>query len=965
MKKLLLSAIACFTMAASINAQEIQPCGTYQAREIYLKNVPGYAAKLNAAEAAARTDYQAYLQKIKSARTTSVQTTYTVPVVFHVLHSGENVGTGANVSDAALIAALAQVNKDYAKQNSDTTTIDPLFAPLYENAHMKFVLAKKDPQGNCSNGIVRHYDPKTVWSQSDLLNYQYSTMAAGNWNPSKYLNIYIVSNIVASGSVVGGGIIVGYTHLPGTSPVSAADAIVYRYDFLGGLNARSLSHEIGHWFGLSHTFGSTNDPGFECGNDDIGDTPSTTGFFSTCPKPGTYTSSPVVATPVDSSDITRVAFGTMKSTTPLNSLNGRVIRPLITLVATTVTPTTDSANYTAKGTVGAYSDFSDIYGNDFNAGTTNSISITSIAKSTDNNYVGVYMDYNRDGDFLDGNEAVYIPTVTVVNYNIVPLNATGKFTFNQSNTPVKINKTYTVATGPGTIVTTYTTTPDSFVVAPATVVIPGGTYGLVRMRVITSSTPITGPTMSITSGEIEDYNVNIGTTPSPTTGINMTMATCDSIRPNIENIMDYSSCPKMFTKGQNTKVRATCNSSISFRDSLVGIANLIATGIIDASGNPTGVTPCAPIADFAYNKTQTCAGQSISFNSTSYNSVPTSYLWSFEGGTPSTSTLSTQSVVYSTPGTYSVSLTATNANGSNTKTEMTLITADWNASTHLPYSENFESGQWWPAGMVVVNEDQATPTWELSNYGSNSSKSLILPNANYSQMFPGFAGNVDIIETPHFDFTNTTNLSFSFDYSFARKSSVVSTDETFKLQYSIDCGGSWTSIATAPSAAVMAASGGTVNAPYIPWSSSNPSKWVTKVIPVASLNTLNNKRDVRFRFWFQNDVTGGESQNLYIDNINISGTVGMNEFENSLDLAIYPNPTSSSSVVEFTSPSSSKATINVFDVTGRLVESGSLNAIAGMKSNYTVNSSSQLNSGIYFISINIDGKKVTKKLIIE
>ncbi len=978
MKKLLLSATAFLSLAASSYAQEIQPCGTYGAREIYLKNVPGYAAKLNAAETAARNEYQAYLEKAKTAKTASVVPTYTVPVVFHVLHLGENVGTGTNVSDAALIAALAQVNKDYAKQNSDTTQIDPLFKPLYQNAHMQFVLAKKDPNGNCTNGIVRHFDPNSNWSQSDLFAYQYSTMAAGNWNPSKYLNIYIVGNIVASGSVVGGGIIVGYTHLPGTAPVSASDAIVYRYDFLSGLNARSLSHEIGHWFGLSHTFGSTNDPGFECGNDDIADTPITTGFFSSCPKPYTSYTIPSVTTPVDSSDILKVTFGTptntlgnMVSNTALNSLNGTVTTPLFSIISTTaspvVTPTVATSNFTASGIPGGYSNFTDVvYGNDFNAGTTNSISITSSAKSTDNNYVAVYMDYNRDGDFLDANETVFTPTIVVDNYSITPIaNAYGTRMF---GAPLKINKTYTVApTPPSTVVLTYTTTPDSFITVPTQYIIPTGIYGLVRMRVMTSNTPITGPNMTITSGEIEEYNFNIGTTPTATTVTpNKTMATCDSIRPNIENIMDYSSCPKMFTKGQIAKMRLTCQSSIASRDSLVGVANLIATGIIDAAGNPTGVTPCAPVADFAYNKTQTCVGQSVVFNSTSYNSTPSSYSWVFEGASPSTSTLSSQTVTYSAPGTYSVSLTVSNANGSSTRTKNMLITVDWNGSASLPYSENFESGQWWPAGMVVVNENIGTPTWELSNYGAGgSTKSLVLPNANYTS-FQGFDGNVDIIETPHFDFTNTSNLSFSFDYSFARKDVVNPTSETFKLQYSTDCGGSWTNISSAPSASVMATSGGTVNAPYIPWSSTVPNpKWVNKVISPASLNILNNKRDVRFRFWFQNDVATGQSQNLYIDNINITGTVGVYEFENSLGLSIYPNPTSSSSQVELTSPIDSKVNIIVYDVTGRVVEQNVVNALSGIKTSYTVNASNKLNSGIYFITISIDNNKVTKKLVIE
>ena len=66
MKKLLLSATAFLSVAISLKAQQIQPCATYEAREYYLKNLPGYAAKVNAAETASRAEYQAFLQQSKA-----------------------------------------------------------------------------------------------------------------------------------------------------------------------------------------------------------------------------------------------------------------------------------------------------------------------------------------------------------------------------------------------------------------------------------------------------------------------------------------------------------------------------------------------------------------------------------------------------------------------------------------------------------------------------------------------------------------------------------------------------------------------------------------------------------------------------------------------------------------------------------------------------------------------------------
>jgi PKD repeat protein len=75
----------------------------------------------------------------------------------------------------------------------------------------------------------------------------------------------------------------------------------------------------------------------------------------------------------------------------------------------------------------------------------------------------------------------------------------------------------------------------------------------------------------------------------------------------------------------------------------------------------------APVANFSASKTVITKGETVTFTDLSTNS-PTSWSWSFAGGTPSTSTSQNPAVTYSTAGTYKVVLTATNSAGSNTKT---------------------------------------------------------------------------------------------------------------------------------------------------------------------------------------------------------------------------------------------------------------------------------------------------------
>ena len=82
----------------------------------------------------------------------------------------------------------------------------------------------------------------------------------------------------------------------------------------------------------------------------------------------------------------------------------------------------------------------------------------------------------------------------------------------------------------------------------------------------------------------------------------------------------------------------------------------------------------APIADFSPDLTNILEGQSVNFTNLSYYN-PTSYSWSFSGGSPATSTSANPpSITYNTAGVYDVSLTVTNANGSDTKTVTGQIT---------------------------------------------------------------------------------------------------------------------------------------------------------------------------------------------------------------------------------------------------------------------------------------------------
>lgn len=218
---------------------------------------------------------QTYIKNKASQKTSSA--TYIIPVVFHVIHTG---GTG-NISNIQIIDQIDILNKEFQRQQADTSLTPSPFKPFAAPFSVEFRLATIDPSGNCTNGIDRIYSTISACSvnEDDIKSISY-------WPNNKYLNIWLTESMHYSGQTgCSGG---GYATFPGGTPT--LDGINIRGDLIGSIGTaatnsgwgnffgRYLIHELGHWFNLRHIWGDMS-----CGNDFVSDTPPAEQSNSGCP----------------------------------------------------------------------------------------------------------------------------------------------------------------------------------------------------------------------------------------------------------------------------------------------------------------------------------------------------------------------------------------------------------------------------------------------------------------------------------------------------------------------------------------------------------------------------------------------------------------------------------------------------------------------------------------------------------
>ncbi len=412
----------------------------------------------------------------------------------------------------------------------------------------------------------------------------------------------------------------------------------------------------------------------------------------------------------------------------------------------------------------------------------------------------------------------------------------------------------------------------------------------------------------------------------------------------IENYMSYDNCQNMFTQDQVATMVSVLNSTSTTQ----GLAQLNTTANLNATGtnDPYTAPICTPIADFSYNKEYICAGDTVTFTDMSYNATPTSWNWTFTGGAPNSSSVQNPQIVYNTPGVYSAVHEPGTSAGTDVISKANIITVSSLTADYVgPFLDSYENVTQYSNDWRL--ESGSGQTWQNTTSAAKTGSRSVRIRNYFNQ-----SGNVYALISPSYDISTMSNKIMTFQQAFAKRSS--GNNDRLMVSYSIDCGATW--ILKVPLQGSFLATAPDHSSEFVPTS----NEWTMRTVDLTSIGSESN---VRFKFEFQS----GGGNNIYIDDINISGTTTIDEFDNIATFNVYPNPAKSGAKISF---NLIKDVNNLSIIIKNALGQNVTNVINGQSFNlgkYTLNIDEQRNlaPGLYFIEFNADNNIKTQKLIIQ
>ena len=631
MRKSFLISILVFLSQHALFSQELPECGSNIVQESELEDNAMFQRRLFNLE-------RRLIKHKRDGRQLRDGEICVIPVVVHVLHTGESIGDGSNISDAQVQSAITALNEDFRKQdgtNGDGDGVD---------VGVEFCLALRDPEGNSTNGIIRT-DASSVPSYADEgISVGQGTGAdevtlksISVWPKDDYLNIWLVNEIEDND---GGSGIQGFAYFPFNSVKDGVTILHNSFGTVGNLKNytdmnRTTTHEVGHFLGLYHTFQNSTDcdeTNCESQGDRVCDTPVTV-INSSCNSPECSGTQQVE----NYMDYTGQACKNMFS-------EGQKVRMRYTLFEER------TSLLESLGCVPV---------------SQNDASVSSVSYPI--------------GSLCSGN---IFPEVSITNYGGQNLTSL-EIQYSVDNGTIN-SFDWSGNLGPG----------ESEIVSLPLVSVGGGNHIFYANSASPngesdeySSNDAAQSGFSLSSGVVATVNINIDYAGSETTwAILQEGAILSTGGPYIDNnpseIMTHNVC-----------LSEDCYEFEIYDEFGDGLGFLVGDyEVLDGSGNqvvfgqnnfgdsashdfcldaPIGD---APSASFTASEEAICMGETVNFNSTS-SGAPTGWSWQFEGGSPSSSSSENpQNIQYNDPGNYSVTLTTTNTFGADEETINAMIT---------------------------------------------------------------------------------------------------------------------------------------------------------------------------------------------------------------------------------------------------------------------------------------------------
>jgi len=274
-----------------------------------------------------------------------------------------------------------------------------------------------------------------------------------------------------------------------------------------------------------------------------------------------------------------------------------------------------------------------------------------------------------------------------------------------------------------------------------------------------------------------------------------------------------------------------------------------------------------PDGSFTANKQYICPGDTVQFAASVFGSY-TSFIWSFPGGTPATSTADSPLVAYATPGSYNVTLTVFGPYGNDTVINASYIVVSNGATALL--TEGFEE-TYFPPTQWAQNS-QSGVYWQQASAGGYGTSAQSATFGNFSNATNGAH---DRLLSPQIDLSGYTGTYLTFDVAYSYYGPGY--NDSLQVEISTDCGKTFTTVyvkdstelATAPSIDSVG---------FVP----TAGEWRTDTISLAGYTG-----GIMVAF----DNIGHYGQNIYVDNVDMYGTPLAIQKTTLIDkITLYPNP---------------------------------------------------------------------------